>query len=64
MVLKFNGFHRNFTLKWKKKVFKWRSFERNLPLFQSYETINIGLEKKSQMLVLSALGLGYGKEVV
>ena len=34
------------------------SFERNLPLFQSYETINHGLEKKSQMLVLSTLGLG------
>ena len=29
------------------------SFERNLSLFQSYETINNSVEKKSQMLVLS-----------
>ena len=58
MVLKFHFFPRNFTLKWKKKVSKWKSFERNLSLFQSYETINNGVEKKSQMLVLS-----WGKEV-
>ena len=37
----------------KKKASKWKSFERNLSLFQSYETINDGVEKKSQMLVLS-----------
>ena len=53
MVLKFNFFPRNFTLKWKKKNSEWKSFERNLSLFQSYETINNGVEKKSQMLVLS-----------
>ena len=58
MVLKFNFFPRNFTLKWKKKVSKWKSFERKLSLFQSYETINDGVEKKSQILVLSL-----GKEV-
>ena len=63
MVLKFNCFHRNFTLKWKKKVSSWKNFERNLPLFQSSETINHGVEKESQMLVLSTLGLGQGKEV-
>ena len=46
----------------KKKVSRWKNFERNLPLFQSSETINHGVEKKSQMLVLSNLGLGLGKE--
>ena len=58
MVLKFHFFPSNFTLKWKKKVSKWKSFERNLSLFQSYETINNGVEKKSQILLLS-----WGKEV-
>ena len=42
----------------KKKVSKWKSFERNLSSFQSYETINNGVEKKSQILLLS-----WGKEV-
>ena len=36
-----------------------KSFERNiLTLFQSFETISYGMEKKSQMPVLSILGLG------
>ena len=47
----------------KKKVSRWKNFERNLPLFQSSGTINHGVEKKSQMLMLSTLGLGYDKEV-
>ena len=53
MVLKLNFFSPQFYFKMKKKVSKWKSFERNLSLFQSYETINNGVEKKSQMLVLS-----------
>ena len=37
-------------------------FETKLmSLHQSYETFNHGLEKKSQMLVLSILGWGKGK---
>ena len=42
----------------KKKFSKWKNFERNLHFFQSSEAINHGVEKKSQMLVLSTLGLG------
>ena len=50
-------FYRSFTLKW--KISKLKSFERNiLPLFQSFETISYGMEKKFQMPVLSILGLG------
>ena len=42
----------------KKTISKWKNFERKLPLFQSSETINHGVEKESKMLVLSTLGLG------
>ena len=37
----------------KKNISEWKSFERNLSFFQSYETINNGVERKYQMLVLS-----------
>ena len=57
MAWKFNCFYSSFTLKW--KFSRLKSFEGNiLPLFQSFETIIYGMEKKSEMPVLSILGLG------
>ena len=41
------------------KIFQVEKFRRKyITLFQSFETISYGMEKKSQMPVLSILGLG------
>ena len=57
MVLKFKVFfYCSFT---NENFSKLRGFKRNiLPLFQSYKSINHGVEKKFQMPVFSILGLG------
>ena len=59
MALKINWFNCSFTYTKMKKISKLKSFESNiLPLFQSYETMHHGVEKKFQMPVLGILGLG------
>lgn len=41
------------------KIFQVEKFwKKILPLFQSFQTISYGMEKKSQMPVLRILGLG------
>ena len=60
MALKIYCFYCSFTLKWKifhVEKLKWNIF----PLFQFYETMRHGVEKKFQMPVLIILGLGQGK---